>query len=180
MKVDLVALIVITLSQLDSYVSLGELDRLYAELAERLESIVRHRVRAADALVEDACQFAWSQLVRHVGRVRSDCVLPWLAKTAVHEAFRLVRRDGRELSLELAAEQTPGLISSVVTPGADELCEQHERLDSIRRLPERQQRMLWMQGIGLSYADIAASTGCTTRTVERQLLRAKEAMRPAA
>ncbi len=40
--------------------------------------------------------------------------------------------------------------------------------------------MLWLHGIGLSYADIADSTGCTLRTVERQLLRAKRTMRAAA
>jgi DNA-directed RNA polymerase specialized sigma24 family protein len=59
------------------------------------------------------------------------------------------------------------------------LAEQRERLSSISLLPERQQRMLWLQGIGLSYADIAITTGCTTRTVERQLLRARRAIRQA-
>ena len=40
--------------------------------------------------------------------------------------------------------------------------------------------MLWLQGIGLSYDDIAATTGCTNRTVERQLLRAKRTLRSGA
>jgi len=168
------------LSQLDSYVMLDDIDALYVQLADRLERIVRMDVRASDAVIEDACQFAWSRLVHSAGRVRSECVLSWLAKTAVHEAFKLIRRERRELSLELAADQIPGLILGAVSAGPDELLEQRERLESIRRLPERQQRMLWLQGIGLSYADIALSTGCTTRTVERQLLRAKQAMRAAA
>jgi RNA polymerase sigma factor (sigma-70 family) len=159
---------------------LDDIDALYVQLADRLERIVRMDVRASDAVIEDACQFAWSRLVHSAGRVRSECVLSWLAKTAVHEAFKLIRRERRELSLELAADQIPGLILGAVSAGPDELLEQRERLESIRRLPERQQRMLWLQGIGLSYADIALSTGCTTRTVERQLLRAKQAMRAAA
>jgi RNA polymerase sigma factor (sigma-70 family) len=159
---------------------LGDIDGLYVALADRLERIVRMDVRASDAVIEDACQFAWSRLVHHVGRVRSESALTWLARTAIHEAFKLIRRDGRELSLELAADESPGLILAAVSPGPDELIEQRERLDSLRHLPERQQRMLWLQGIGLSYADIARDTGCTTRTVERQLLRAKQAMRAAA
>ena len=97
----------------------------------------------------------------------------------VHEAFSSSRRDGRELSLELAAEATPGILFRAVVPGPDEVLEQRERLDSLRTLPERQQRMLWLQGLGLSYDDIAARTGCTSRTVERQLLRAKRALREA-
>jgi RNA polymerase sigma factor (sigma-70 family) len=168
------------LTQLDSYVSLGDLETLYAALAGRLERIVRLDVRAPDPVIEDACQFAWSRLAHHAGRVRSETALSWLAKTAVHEAFKLIRRDGRELSLELAVEETPGVLFRAVVPGPDELLEQRERLDSLRTLPERQQRMLWMQGLGLSYDDIAATTGCTSRTVERQLLRAKRALREAA
>jgi RNA polymerase sigma factor (sigma-70 family) len=161
-------------------VTLGDLDALYVALAGRLERIVRLDVRASDPVIEDACQFAWSRLAHHAGHVRFESALSWLAKTAVHEALKLIRRDRRELSLELAAEQTPGMLNCAISPGPDELFEQRERLEAIRSLPERQQRMLWLQGIGLSYADIAASTGCTSRTVERQLLRAKRAIRVAA
>ncbi len=157
-----------------------DFDRLYGTLARPLERIVRSQVRACDAVIDDACQTAWIQLLSHDGRVRTSSVLSWLSTTAIHEAFRLLRRSGRDLSLELAAEETPALIEVAVVPGPDEAIELRERLDSLRRLPERQQRMLWLHGIGLSYADIADSTGCTPRTVERQLLRAKRTMRAAA
>jgi RNA polymerase sigma factor (sigma-70 family) len=148
-------------------------------LAPRLERIVRCDVRAPEAVVEDACQFAWSRLVHHAGRVRSETALAWLAKTAVHEALKLVRRDRRDLSLELASEETPGIVMNIAVPGPDEVFEQRERLASIHELPQRQQRMLWMQGLGLSYADIADTTGCSSRTVERQLHRAKRALKAA-
>ncbi len=157
-----------------------DFDRLYGTLAGQLERIVRSQVRACDAVIDDACQTAWIQLLSHDGRVRTSSVLSWLSTTAIHEAFRLLRRSGRDLSLELASEETPALIEVAVVPGPDEAMELRERLDSLRRLPERQQRMLWLHGIGLSYADIADSTGCTPRTVERQLLRAKRTMRAAA
>ena len=35
---------------------------------------------------------------------------------------------------------------------------------------------MWLQGFGLSYSEIAAYTGDTRRTVERQLMRAKRAL----
>jgi RNA polymerase sigma factor (sigma-70 family) len=60
------------------------------------------------------------------------------------------------------------------------LFERRERLASIRRLPQRQQQVLWLHALGLSYNEIARHTGCTTRTVERQLLRARRAVRSAA
>jgi RNA polymerase sigma factor (sigma-70 family) len=132
-------------------------------------------VRAPDAVIEDACQFAWSRLVVHSGRVSSEGALSWLATTAVREALKLLRRDGRELSLEerLAYGVTP----AAPTPGPHEALEHRERLMTLRRLPQRQRQMLWLQAAGLSYAEIAGATGCTTRTVERQLLRAKRALR---
>jgi RNA polymerase sigma factor (sigma-70 family) len=46
----------------------------------------------------------------------------------------------------------------------------------LSRLPQRQRQMVWLHGAGLSYVEIAAATGCTRRTVERQLLRAKRAL----
>jgi RNA polymerase sigma factor (sigma-70 family) len=171
---------VITLTQLDSYVDLADLDALYTRLANRLERIVRLDVRAPDAVIEDACQFAWSRLASHAGRVRSEFALSWLAKTAVHEAIKLLRRASRDLSLELAAQESPGILGTATAAGPEELAEYRERLDSIGTLPERQQRMLWLQGIGFSYDDIASTTGCTNRTVERQLLRAKRTLRAGA
>jgi RNA polymerase sigma factor (sigma-70 family) len=142
-----------------------------------LEHIVRLDVGAPDAVIEDACQFAWSRLVHHCARVRREAALSWLAKTAVHEAFKLIRRDGRELSLDSALEALGDAALPAAAPAPDQLLEQMEQLHSIGILPVRQQRLLWLQGLGLSYAEIARHEGCTLRTVERQLLRAKHAMR---
>src|SRR5437588_11822956 len=75
---------------------------LYARLARRLEHIVRLDVRAPDVVIEDACQFAWSRLLHHRDRVQHDTVTSWLARTAVHEALKLLRLDRRELSLQAA------------------------------------------------------------------------------
>jgi RNA polymerase sigma factor (sigma-70 family) len=152
---------------------MADFDRLYCALAGPLERIVRFEVPACDAVVDDACQIAWLQLLGHADTVRNSSALSWLATTAIHEAHRLLRRAERDLPLEET-------IVAAVAPGPEESVEFRERLASLRRLPERQQRMLWLRGLGLSYADIAVSTGCTRRTVERQVLRAQRAMRAAA
>src|SRR5437763_2071052 len=73
----------------------GDVGELYSALSGRLEQIVRGGVCGSDAVIEDACQFAWSRLVHHGDRVRHDTALGWLAKTAVREAFKLTRRQAR-------------------------------------------------------------------------------------
>jgi RNA polymerase sigma factor (sigma-70 family) len=151
----------------------GDLDELYRLLAPRLRQIVRSDVRAPEPVIEDACQIAWSRLIRHSERVRSDAVLSWLATTAVREAFKLARRDGRELSLDAELERTGELSFPSHAPGPAELLELRDRLAEVGRLPERQQRLIWMHAAGLTYVEIADRTGDTRRTVERQLLRAK-------
>jgi RNA polymerase sigma factor (sigma-70 family) len=150
---------------------------LYGQFASRLQQIVRSDVRAPEPVIEDACQFAWSRLVDHAGRVRRDCALAWLATTAVREARRMARREGRELSLDAAVEDAGDRALLSLSPRPDELVERQERLAQIALLPERQQRLLWLHALGLSYVEMADHTGCTRRTVERQLLRAKRSIR---
>ncbi len=156
-----------------------DVGELYTALARRLEQIVRLDVRASDPVIEDACQFAWTRLVYHGDRVEAEKALSWLAKTAVHEAFKLIRREDRELSLDAVVEHAGESTVPACSPGPDVLLEHRQQLDGIRTLPERQQRLLWLHGLGLSYVEMAQYTGCTTRTVERQLLRAKHTLRGA-
>lgn len=157
-----------------STTAVRDIGALYGALSGRLEQIVRWDVRAQDAVIEDACQFAWSRLVHHPCRVESDSALPWLARTAIHEAFRQIRRDQREQPLDEELESGP------IGPAPQELIEQRERIALLRSLPERQQRFLWLRAAGLSHSEIARHEACTRRTVERQLLRAKRGMKRAA
>jgi RNA polymerase sigma factor (sigma-70 family) len=158
------------------YEHVADVGELYRLLAGRLERIVRLDVRAPDAVIEDACQFAWSRLVRHAHRVRRESALSWLAKTATHEALKLIRREDRELSLDDAGALEPWMLHSR-TLGPHELAEHRERLAVVAALPDRQRRMVWLRAAGLSYNDISAREGCTVRTVERQLVRAKRTLR---
>jgi len=148
----------------------GDIGELYGTLASRLEQIVRLDVHASDAVIEDACQVAWCRLLRHCDRVHRETVMAWLARTAVHEAFRSLRRDRREEALESAE-----LASSQAQP--EELLLQRERLNEVAALPARQQRLVWLHAFGLTYVEIAARERCTRRTVERQLHRARAALR---
>jgi RNA polymerase sigma factor (sigma-70 family) len=155
-----------------SIAGVDDVGQLYALMARRLEQIVRRDVHAPDVVIEDACQIAWSQLLHHRQRVHPETAMNWLVSTAVHEALRLLRRTRRELSLEAADEALPRVDATLA-----EVIECRARLAELGRLPRRQQRAVWLHGAGLSYAEIASYEGCTTRTVERQLLRARRAIR---
>jgi RNA polymerase sigma factor (sigma-70 family) len=155
----------------------GDVAELYASLSERLERIVGMDVRAPRPLIEDACQCAWDRLWLHRRQVRRETALSWLVTTAVHEALRLLRVQAGLLSLDREIEELgDGAVPAHAPPAAD-LYELRTRLEGIRSLSQRQQRLLWLHGLGFSYAEIAARTGSTTRTVERQLLRGKRKLR---
>ena len=169
-----------------AYAALGfstcdDVAALYRARADQLRQIVRFTVRAPDALIDDACQIAWSRLLSRWGSIRSEAAMPWLARTASREAVKLVRRSTRELSLDELGEDRCGPTQAPFGPAApsppDLTAEFRARLDELRALPQRQQRLLWLQGLGLSYIEMAGYTGWSTRTVERQLMRAKRSLR---
>jgi RNA polymerase sigma factor (sigma-70 family) len=151
-----------------------DVGRLYAEFSRHLEMLVRSDVRACDAVIEDACQLAWVQLVRYRNRVALDSAPRWLTRTAVREAVRMLRRHRHECSLEtLLTEDADGEERSVA---ADVLTAREKLLD-VRCLPRRQQRIVWLRALGLSYDEVASHEACTFRTVDRQLEQARQRLR---
>jgi RNA polymerase sigma factor (sigma-70 family) len=174
-------------------VDLDDVAQLYVEEAISVRRIVRMSVTASPAVIEDACQVAWTRLVIHRARLRRDSARAWLVRVAIHEAIRSVQRERRERSLEALLEQGGRSAVSGAANAADDagmtlatpaliedLVEQKNRLESIQALPERQRRLVWLQGLGLSYREMAGQTGMTRRTVERQLIRAHSSLAKAA
>jgi RNA polymerase sigma factor (sigma-70 family) len=159
---------------------IADVAELYAGRARQVQRLVRRGARASEPVIEDACQVAWSRLVAHRRRVRRDTAVAWLVRTGIREAGRLVARDGRDVSLERLIEDTGDLAHLTRTgigPSPHELVESRARLEALGLLSQRQQRLVWLQGLGLSYAEMADQTGATPRTVERQILRARRKLR---
>jgi len=150
-----------------------EVESLYACSAGLVEGQVRSGVSAPEVVIEDACQVAWTRLLDHRDRISRERAIAWVITTAVREAFRLTRRATREVSLEHLAEETGDLHFRRAAPSAEETLEPRLRLELIDGLPERQQRLLWLQGVGFDYREMASRTGATVRTVERQLSKAR-------
>jgi RNA polymerase sigma factor (sigma-70 family) len=148
--------------------TLQEVADLYAAQAVRVRRLVHLRLTAPDAVVEDACQVAWMRLVRNRSRVRRQTAASWLVRVAAREALRLMDLRDRDRPLEVL-DDDPGRAPDLIDAFADS----HVRFGAVDHLPERQRRLIWLQGLGFSYSEMAGVTGDSTRTVERQLQRAR-------
>jgi RNA polymerase sigma factor (sigma-70 family) len=154
-------------------------DEIYRARAGQLQRTVAESVNTSAENVEDACSFAWTQLVRR--RLEGADPYGWLVTVAIRQAIKLDRRSRRT---DPIPEGDDGEALGPADPR--DLLEGRERVIEARdllrgaRLTARQARLLVLQAQGFSYSEIAALTGDSMRTVERQLLRARGRIRATA
>lgn len=154
-----------------------DIEALFTELDGRLRAIVAHNIAASAGVIEEACQAAWVALTACDGAIPRERTLGWLATTGTREALRLVRSEAECDSLDALGQDATVLTLPSRAPSPPRALELRDRLAVVHRLPVRQQRMVWLQGFGFDYNEIAARTGDSRRTVERQLMRARRALR---
>ena len=147
----------------------GDEAALFRTHHRRLLRLVARDVSARPQVIEDACAFAWLELL--VRQPERTSIMGWLRVVARREALRLARHDRR--SAPLSPAQPDG---RAATAGA-RAAEAREALDLLAGLPVRKRAVLTLQVSGHSYAEIAQRLHMSPRTVERQLLRARAAVR---
>jgi DNA-directed RNA polymerase specialized sigma24 family protein len=146
-------------------------DRLgafFAANATRLHNAVRAAARGPEAVIEDACQVAWTILVRRPDISLDERGFNWLAIVAIREAWRLA---------SIANEIPVGSLHGTMTGHDEELpepahlddrsaeqraldhIEHHERLAVLATLKPREREALYLLGLGHSYAEIADLSG---------------------
>ncbi len=123
--------------------------------------------------VEDACAFAWLQLLRH--HPRQETAFGWLCTTAVREAIKLDRRARSGVELD-------GL-------GGDHALDPRLELDhrlevvvarqAIERLTLRERRLVAPRVLGYSRRQMTELTSESDRALDRQLVRARRKLREA-
>src|SRR5215212_9693547 len=156
----------------------GDEADLYRRHPQALLIAVSNAINGSDALIEDACQSAWTILLRRQPERAS--VFAWLYVVAIHEAYRLSAIERRELHLEdLAIEGDWETILAGRVTVEDQL-EALEALCALAALPDRQRRDLSLRVAGFTYREIAAMTGGRTYTnVNKHLVKARTAIRRA-
>jgi DNA-directed RNA polymerase specialized sigma24 family protein len=84
--------------------ALGDEPALFTEIHPRLRDHVRLRVRTSRANVEDACSFAFLQLLRY--QPDREHLYGWLLRTATREAIKLDQRARRTSPSRLVVTRT--------------------------------------------------------------------------
>ena len=160
----------------------GDEAALYREHAAALYRIVRAAVCGPDQLVEDACQTAWLILLRRQPGRQS--VLPWLITVAIREAYRLSRRERRDVRLEDlvaldgAAGEVDGWQSLLPAPATvEQSIEARTALETLAALPARQRRYMALFVAGYRYQEIVAICGVTYPNVNKHLVTGRARLR---
>lgn len=153
----------------------GDEADVFAANHSRLVRVIRRRVNAPDAVVEDAISITWLIFMRCQSE-RSPTLFGWLVTVAEREAWRLAARGRRTIDLdELPCADLPAV------PGPEDMVEARSRIErAARAMTARQRRILGLHAAGLSYREISEETGDTLRTVERQMHRGRRRARGAA
>ena len=150
----------------------GDEAELYERLNQPLERVVRARLRGPAAALEDACAFAWEQLLRCQPE-RSEALFAWLVTVATHEGWRLVRIERRARAAE------PGVLDSV--PGPERELEARmwalAALQALAALRSPERRLLALRAAGYSYRELAALEESSYTAVNRHLTRARNRVR---
>jgi DNA-directed RNA polymerase specialized sigma24 family protein len=153
----------------------GDEDELYRRHHHELQRAVARAVHAPRELIEDACQNAWTILLR--AQPERGSIFGWLYVVATREAFRLCERDRRHLHLEAMLQ---GSWHAVIadTVSIDDVLEAREALEILASLPDRQRADLTLLVAGFSYAEIRKLTGGRTHTnVNKYLAKARARVR---
>ncbi len=87
----------------------GDEAELYRLHHGRLLRVVRRCVGGSHALIEDACSFAWLQLLAKQPE-RGPDLLGWLCTVAIHEGYRLSRLERRQDRLDVGAGRGDGAL----------------------------------------------------------------------
>jgi DNA-directed RNA polymerase specialized sigma24 family protein len=148
----------------------GDETQLFERHAAALRVSVTRAVRTSPENVEDACSFAWLQLLRTRRVVAHP--FAWLRTTAIRQAVQLEQRGPRTLSLE--PDELP--------PLADPRQDFDRRVEEVllaraalsgARLRPREARLVGLRVCGYDRRSMAELTGDSQRTVDRQLVRAQ-------
>jgi RNA polymerase sigma factor (sigma-70 family) len=151
----------------------GDEGRLFQAHHAQLVRLVASNVNASLHTVEDACAFAWLQLLCYQPDRRH--LLNWLIQVATREVWRLTAQEWR-MAVDLEAVEGSESPESL----AESRISWVQSADAVATLRPDEQRLLLLSAAGYSYMEISNATGHSERAVERRLKRARDHVRQAA
>lgn len=169
-----------TASQTSAPMPHGDEEALYRAHHKRLLRLIARDVPARPQVIEDACGFAWAELLAR--QPERTSIVGWLRIVARREAIRLAQCD--RLTVLMSAIDPDGLTDHgrSTTCRRATVSDHAEALDALAllaSLPERKRTFLTAKIAGYSYDEIASELDVSWLTVNRQLVRARAAVREA-
>ena len=147
----------------------GDEGDLIATYGSRLRQIVRHEVSTAEVNVEDACAFAWLQLMET--QPRRETAFPWLIRVAIREAWRLDRIQRRDESAD--AGILDGIESATDSERREDRLALEELIAALATLHPRKRKMLLQHAAGYTVEEIAAEHGISRQRARELIYRAR-------
>ena len=170
----------------DSRVAIDEIAHLYRQHHRDLLRAVAAAVRAPRELIEDACQNAWTIMLR--SQPRRATWFAWLRVVAIHEAWQQCARSRNERPagafISPEASETgayeypdpPADTRDIPDQVADRI--QHvQRLSDLTAIKPHDRRALYLMGLGYRYAEIMELTGASYTAVNRRITEGRRALR---
>ena len=170
----------------DSRVPSHDIDRLYRRHHGDLERAVAAAVRAPRELIEDACQNAWTIMLR--SRPRRATWFAWLKVVAIRQAWEQCARLRNEKPAGAfisphASEVGPGEYPDPPADAVDVPDQVAERIQHATRLADlatikpKDRRSLYLRGLGYRYSEIMEITGASYTAVNRRITEGRRALR---
>ena len=170
----------------DSQVASDDIARLYRRHHRDLERSVTAAVRAPREVVEDACQTAWTIMLR--SQPRRATWFAWLRVVAIHEAWQQCGRSRHEMPVgafispsarEIGAYEHPEPPADIrdVPDQVAERIQHAQRLADLATIKPNDRRTLYLKGLGYRYTEIMQITGASYTSVNRRITEGRRALR---
>lgn len=137
----------------------------YLRNAEAVHGRVARRISAPTATIEDACQHAWTTLLRRDDLRLDGRATGWLVTVAGHHALDVLRRPEVPTQDPAGARAAPADVPERVL---ERECLREQTAD-LAQLKPRERRDLALKAAGHSYNEIAALTGSSYTAIDRRL-----------
>ena len=151
----------------------------YVAEAERLRRSVARSINAPPATIDDACQQAWLELLRHDEVELGAGGYGWLRTVAIRKALDMIRRERRTVLMPHATDRAVATWDELLAAGFDsaETFELRRTIELLHELPDRERRVMWLHAAGFTHAEIGRLTGYRRRTVANKVIAARRRLR---